>query len=167
MDSSTLQQFQREYVESRIRSAHPVEIVAMLFQVALESIHDAIGHLKSGDRFARSRSVTRAEQALQELLFSLDQTVDVPLTHNSAALYRYALGRLVAGHAQESEQPFQEALLSLEPLAAGWAQLKAQILAEPSGTVAEVEKPAEEPKISDPYAAYRETPVAMSRDWSC
>jgi flagellar protein FliS len=167
MDATTNERLRRDYLESRVLSAHPVEIVSMLFDVAIESLKEAIGHLKTQDRMARSRAATRAEQAIQELLVALDHSVNAPFTHTSADLYRYALGRIVAGHARESEAAFQEALIVLKPLQSAWADLKSRLCEEPKAVVEEV--PAEEPRhtVIDPYAAYRQTAATtVSRDWS-
>jgi flagellar biosynthetic protein FliS len=171
MDTTIAQRLRKDYLESRILSAHPVEIVAMLYEVAIDSLNEAIGHLKTCDRFARSRAVTRAEQAIQELLIALDHSVNAPFSRTSEDLYRYTLSRIVAGHAQESEAAFQEALTILKPLASAWADLKARLCEEPK---AAAEAPTEQPSnagtesVNDPYEAYRQNPAAAaSRDWSC
>jgi flagellar secretion chaperone FliS len=170
MDTTTTDRLKRDYLESRILSAHPVEIVAMLYEVAINSLNEAIGHLKTGDRFARSKAVSRAEQAIHELLFALDHSVNAKFSRTSASLYQYALGRIVAGHAQQSEAAFQEALTVLQPLASAWDDLKTQLCEEPKSTES---APAEAPQapategFNDPYAAYRQSPAGASRDWSC
>ena len=168
MASDTYQQLQREYIESRILSAHPVEIVAMLFQVAMDSLRESITHLKSGDRFARARSVTRAEQAIHELLAALDHSVNAQFSQTSSDLYRYVLNRIVAGHAEESQEAFEEAMSVLQPLAAAWGDLKARILQEPEAKQPEPEAaPEPAPQANDPYAAYRQDlRPKSSRDWS-
>ncbi len=170
MDRRTLERMRRDYVESRILSAHPVEIVAMLFQVATSSLTEAIENLKSGNRFARSRAVTRAEQAIHELLIALDHSVHPAFSSTAADLYRYALARIVAGHARESEQAFQEALSVLQPLESAWLDLKVRSSGESQQPL--VEESPEEPKpdspaVKDPYEAYRQSPSLASRDWSC
>jgi flagellar biosynthetic protein FliS len=170
MDSNTLQRLQREYLESRILSAHPIEIVSMLYQVAIDHLKAAIENLKTGGHFARSRAVTRAEQAVHELLIALDHSVDAPFTRTSADLYQYVLERIVTGHAKKSEQAFREALAVLTPLAAAWTDLKTRMAEEPSAKGAVPDAAPEEPRptAEDPYAAYRQKPgVAASRDWSC
>jgi flagellar biosynthetic protein FliS len=168
MDRDTQQRLQREYVESRILSAHPVELVAMLFAVATENLRNAIEYLKSGERIARSRAVTRAEQAIHELLISLDYSVNPPFAQRTAALYRYAVGRIIAGHAEESQEAFEEALAVLEPVAAAWSDVKTRMCAEPAGEGADQdESRMPDAVVNDPYAAYRGSPaVATSRDWS-
>jgi flagellar secretion chaperone FliS len=172
--TETSERLQREYVESRILSAHPVETVAMLYQIAIESLEEAIRCLKSRDRMTRARMVTRAEKAIHELLIALNPSVDPEFVRNSADLYRYALRRIIAGHAQQTEGPFREALSVLRPLGSAWAELKTRIHAEPGAVeVAAIPEPvpAEDRStpaaVYDPYAAYRYSgPPTPSRDWS-
>ena len=47
MDSDDEQTPPQGYLESRILSAHPVEIVAMLYEVAIDSLNDAIAQLRA------------------------------------------------------------------------------------------------------------------------
>jgi flagellar biosynthetic protein FliS len=171
MDATMTERFRKDYVESRILSAHPVEIVAMLYDVAIENLNDAIAHLKTHDRLARSRAVTRAQQAIHELLIALDHTVFPGFSRTTADLYQYALSRIVTGHAKESEKAFQEALTVLKPLGSAWAEVKTQLCEEPKAA----EPPAVEPPqmetlegFNDPYSAYRQNAGAPeTRDWSC
>jgi flagellar biosynthetic protein FliS len=167
--TETSERLQREYVESRILSAHPVETVAMLYQIAIESLEEAIRCLKSGDRLGRARLVTRAQKAIHELLIALDPAVDPAFVRKTADLYRYALRRIIAGHAEQSEAPFREALAVLRPLGSAWAEVKTRICAEPDATEP---APMEERRemaaaVSNPYAAYgyAQAPTG-SRDWS-
>lgn len=175
MDTETLRLVNREYLENRIRSAHPLELVTMLYQVAIDSLNASIDHLKTADHFARSREITRAEQAVHELLVALDHTVQAPFTRTLADLYRYCLERMAAGHAGQSEAAFREALAILTTLASAWNEIKAGICDPPPGgdSAAELSPQEQGPLVpeelvSDPYAGYRQSPgIAVARDWSC
>jgi flagellar secretion chaperone FliS len=165
------ERMRKEYAESRLLSAHPVEVIAMLYEIAIAALQEAIGHLRSGDRFARSRAITRAEQAVQELLFALDHSKGEEFSRTSAGLYHYALKRMVAGHAKQSEAEFEEALRVLKPLARAWTELKTRTVYEKAserGVESPVEAEAGETReeVRNPYAAYRQDPVAAAREWS-
>lgn len=168
MDTETSRRLQREYLENRIRSAHPVELVNMLYDVAIDNLQAAIGHLRTHDRLARSRAITKAEEAVEELLLALDHPVDAPFTHTLAGLYRYCLKRMIAGHSQQSEAAFREALSVLSTLAVAWREVKQQKCGEPQAAPPEEEPVPVAPRpANDRYAGYRESPpAAQSRDWS-
>ncbi len=168
MDTETSQRLRREYFENRLRSAHPLELINMLYEVAIDSLNAAIGHLKTQDRLARSRAITRAEEAVQELLVSLDHSVNAPFTHNLANLYRYCLQRMMEGHANQSEPAFQEALAVLSSLAVAWREI-AKRTCEATPAKEPPTEPSEPNAIpTNPYGAYgASAATAASRDWSC
>src|SRR5579862_7802271 len=104
MDDQFAQQAHREYLESRVFAAHPVERVQMLYQVAIESVNTALARLKDGDIFARGRAITKAHEAVDELNLALDHSVGAGFTRTISELYGYIQRQLVMGHSQKSEQ---------------------------------------------------------------
>jgi flagellar protein FliS len=173
-DSQTLQRAHRDYMESRILSAHPVEVVHMLYQVAIDNLNAAIAHLKNEDRPARSYAVTRAEEAVHELVLALDHSVNAPYTHTLASLYGYVLQQIVNGNARQSEQPFWEALSILNTLSSAWAEVKAQVctaaaLAESNSYVETEQEPEPQMESRGPSTAYSQTLAdsSPSLEWSC
>jgi flagellar protein FliS len=179
MDDQFAQQAHREYLEQRVLSAHPVERVYLLYQVAIDSVNVALARLKDGDIFARGRAITKAHEAVDELNFALDHSVGASFTGTIAELYGYIQRQLVTGHVQKSEQALQEALSVLTTLADAWKEvvartcgsglfnsdLKAAHPIEASGEPAGVEGAIE---VSEPHAAYGGVPQtpSISRDWS-
>jgi flagellar biosynthetic protein FliS len=168
MESATRERLQREYLENRIRSAHPIELVNMLYQVAIDNLKAAIGHLKTQDRLARARAITRAEEAVDELLVALDHSVNAPFTHRLAGLYSYCLGRMIEGHAKESEQAFEEALSVLSTLAVAWKEVKERTCGVPQTGVTDAEEAGPLPSVPGRYAGYRQgsETSAPSQGWS-
>ena len=168
-DAVTIQKAHRDYVESRVLSAHPVEIVHLLYQVAMDNLNAAIAHLKNGDAFARSSAVTKAEMAVDELLLALDHSVGAPFTRTLASLYDYVLQQIIKGHARQSEQAFREALAILTTLSTAWTEVRAKVTAEqPLAESTATPEPEPAQPAEDPVAAYRWGPSApaRSRNWS-
>ena len=56
------------YLESRVLSASPLELICFLYQYALDSVRDARRHLAAGDIVARSRAVCRAVGVMTPLI---------------------------------------------------------------------------------------------------
>jgi flagellin-specific chaperone FliS len=139
----------------------------MLYQVAIDSLHLAIGELKTGDRFARSAAVTRAQEAVHELSVSLDHSVNAPFTRTLGGLYEYILKQIMMGHSRESERDFQDALSILTTLAGTWSEVKQRVI-EPAQPVEESAEEMETVPANfvSPYA--QQMPAeGQSRDWSC
>jgi flagellar protein FliS len=149
----------RDYVESRILSAHPVEIVQMLYQLALDSLRAAITHLKEGNAMARAEAVSKAEAAVNELTAALDHTAGAPFSRTLAELYAYVQEQIIKGHTQRSEEAFREAYSILKTLSEGWSGVKADVCGSDTGSPAEG---------SDQSNAYSSDPPGSvtSRDWS-
>jgi flagellar protein FliS len=172
MDVETVQQAHRDYAESRVLSAHPVEIVHMLYQVAIDNVNAAISHLRNQDHFARSYAVTKAQSAIHELILALDHSVNAPFTSTLSDLYHYSLQQISQGHGKQSEQAFREALSILTTLAAAWAEVKKRLCGDEGSSPTEsaghplaVEAPQESQNPYSEYGSSLSTSV-LSRDWS-
>lgn len=171
-NADQLQRAHREYMESRVLAAQPVVLVEMLYQVAVRALETAIRHLKSGDAMARSKEISRAQEAVNELMRALDPSADVPFTPALAALYAYVQEEILKGHARPSEEALRNALSVLKPLLEGWSGVREQV-APPDAAAApgpeRLQQPLEpSPNVStDPRAAYQPELEPASRDWNC
>jgi flagellin-specific chaperone FliS len=133
----------------------------------------AVGHLKSGDAMARSREVTRAQEAVNELMAALDHSVGASFTQTLAALYAYIQQEILKGHAGPAEEAFHRAIGLLTTLQEGWQGVCGD-LANLNRAVAqpvELSKPdhadtmsAGPGERSEKY--YQEAVPVPSRDWS-
>src|ERR1051326_378282 len=168
-----VQQAQREYLESRILAAQPAELIEILYQIAIQSWRMSIEYLKNGDAMARAGEVTRAQEAVNELMAALDHSVGASFTQTLAALYAYVQQQILKGHTGQSEEAFHRAMGILTTLQEGWKGVRAeqshptQTAAQPSYAAAELEI-AEEPResVSDRSVEYYQAVPAASRDWS-
>jgi flagellar secretion chaperone FliS len=171
--SDPVQQAQRDYLESRILSAQPAELVEMLYQIAIQSLRKAIGHLKSGDALARAGEITRAQEAVNELMAALDHSVGASFTQTLASLYAYVQQQILKGHAGPSEDALQRAIGILNTLQEGWSGVCAELVkanqsATPPTPYVEPEQPEEQPVGADDRAGeyYQEAVPLPSRGWS-
>jgi flagellar protein FliS len=171
--SDPVQQAQREYLESRILSAKPAELIEMLYQVAIQSLKKAMGHLKSGDAMERAREVSRAQESVNELMAALDHSAGASFTQTLAALYAYVQQQILKGHAGPSEEALQRAIGILTTLQEGWSgvcgdlvKLNQAVASPPRHN--EPEHPEETPAgATDRAGEYCQEAVPVpSRDWS-
>ena len=63
---------QNAYLEGRVLSADPLELVRILYEQALDSVSSARAELRAGNIAARSRAITRAQMVLIELETALN-----------------------------------------------------------------------------------------------
>jgi flagellar biosynthetic protein FliS len=168
-----VQQAQREYLESRILSARPAELIEILYQVAIQSLKKAIGYLKSGDALARAREVTRAQESVNELMAALDHSVGASFTQTLAALYAYVQQQILKGHAGPSEEALQRAIGILTTLQEGWSGVCGELVKLNQAVTSpaehhEPEHPEEPPAgATDRAGEYCQEAVPVpSRDWN-
>jgi flagellar protein FliS len=114
------------YLESRVLSADPVELVAILYEGALGAVEQARRRLVEGDIAARSAAISKGVGILAELSGSLNHAIGGELSQRLAELYDYMQRRLLEANFQQSETPLTEVARLLRVLAEGWSGIKAK-----------------------------------------
>jgi len=108
------------YMESRILSAEPMELVRMLYRGCIDSVKEAQRHLEDGDIAGRSRQITKAHDILTELVSSLDPQRGGELSIRLGQLYDYMQRRLIEANCRQEDGPLCEVLGLLCTLLEGW-----------------------------------------------
>jgi len=142
------------YLESRILSANPLELVRLLYQACTGSVREARRHLAEGDIAARCQCLSKAHRILTELATSLDHERGGDLSRRLADLYDYMQRRLLDANFEQDDAPLAEVLGLLSTLAEAWEGIHE---AEP-----------EIPKSANPWSqlATDPEPVGAAHGWS-
>jgi flagellar protein FliS len=114
------------YLEDRILSADPVELVHLLYEACTTAVADARRHLVSGEIMARARSISKACEILSELTASLDHDRGGDLSHRLEQLYGYMHRRLLEANFQQSDKPLEEVAGLLATLSEAWEGVRRQ-----------------------------------------
>jgi flagellar protein FliS len=112
-----------QYLENRVLSAEPLELVQMLYQGAIGAVQDARHHLANGKIIERSRAITKACAILIELTASLNREAGGELAQRLGSLYDYMRRKLLEANFHQSDEPLGEVLSLLAALAEGWAEI--------------------------------------------
>jgi flagellar protein FliS len=147
------------YLEERILSADPAELIQMLYQAALTAVADARRHLAERQILPRARSISKACNVLVELNTSLDFERGGEIAVRLSQLYGYMHRRLVAANLRQNDELLAEVSGLLSTLMEGWDAVKAGL---------QQESPRETPR-STPWmsAAFAEQEfAAASSSWS-
>ena len=124
------------YLESRIFSADPTELTAMLYQAAASEVREARRHLQEKNIAARSKSISKAHTILAELTISLDRTRGGEIAERLERLYDYMMTRLNEANFKQIDEPLAETLGLLATLQEAWAGVQQQLKpAVPTGNV--------------------------------
>ncbi len=108
------------YLESRVLAADQMELVRILYGVAIENLRQARQSLEEGDIPRRAKAISVASQALTELSSSLNHEAGGDLSRRLAQLYDYMQWRLVEANLQRDVARIDEVLGLLNTLAEGW-----------------------------------------------
>ena len=114
-----------QYLETRVMSASPVELVGMLYEAARQAVREARRHLAAGEIAARARQITRVVDIVAELAGALDPDAGGEITQRLAALYDYIGRRLLDANLRQADEPLAEVDGLLATLEEGWAGVAA------------------------------------------
>ena len=109
------------YLEQKILMAEPVELVQMIYQVAINAIRDARAHLRDQKIRERTRAINHAFEAISELNVALDPEAAPEMAARLRSLYLYMQRRLIEANAEKDDAPLAEILGLLQTLSEGWA----------------------------------------------
>ena len=118
------------YLEQRILSADPIELVQILYEHAIKSVREARRALAGGDITGRARAISRVIGILGELQGSLDKDAG-RISQNLAALYRYMLRRLTTASVRQDDGPLAEVESLLETLGSAWQSVQPIMVVDP------------------------------------
>jgi flagellar protein FliS len=154
------------YLENRILTADPIELVNLLYQGGMQAVREARRHLAEGRIAERSREINKACEILIELATSLDHERGGDISQRLALLYDYMQRRLLEANMQQSDAPLAEVLGLLSTLSEAWAgirntEVKPKPVAEIQSSQPAAENPGSQPAAENPWSQ----PVAESA-WS-
>ncbi len=112
------------YLESRVLSASPLELVRILYRLAIERLREAKVHQASGDVLARSKALTAASEVLAQLTCALDLDKGGELSRRLAALYQYMQARLLEANFRQDMALVDEVVGLLATLLDAWQQIE-------------------------------------------
>ena len=112
------------YLESRVTSADPVELVNLLYQGCTVAVREARLHLAEGRISERSREISKAFEILVELDVALDHERGGEISRRLSGLYGYMRQRLLEANMKQSDAPLTEVLGLLATLSEAWAGVR-------------------------------------------
>jgi flagellar protein FliS len=112
------------YLESRVLTADPIELVNLLYQACTEAVRGARHHLAEGRILERSREINKAYEIVVELASSLDHERGGEISQRLALLYDYMQRRLLEANIQQNDVPLAEVLGLLSTLSEAWAGIR-------------------------------------------
>jgi flagellar secretion chaperone FliS len=117
--------YRAAYLESKVLSASPLELIHLAYDGAIEAVGAARIHLRDKNIHERSKSITKAQLLVQELKRSLDFENGGPISVQLGQLYDYMYGRLQEANFRQAEEPLNEVETLLGTLDEAWREIAA------------------------------------------
>ncbi len=140
------------YLEGRVLSADPLELVRLLCQGCSDAVREARRKLAEGDIAGRSRAVSRAYEILTELLTSLDRQRGGEVAQRLALLYDYMQRRLIEANCRQEDAPLAEVLGLVATLGEAWEGVQEQSRPAPAAANPWGQPPVVEPEPASAHA---------------
>jgi len=119
------------YRETAIRTANPLELVVILYDGAIQSMHEARAHLECRNIAARVRCINKGVSILSELQASLNLAEGGQIAESLDRLYTYMKLRIFAANLQQNAAPLAEVIQLLESLRSAWSEVARRALPNP------------------------------------
>lgn len=114
------------YLEARVLSADPLELVCLLYQRGLETVRDARRYMAARDIAGRAEAISKTLAIIGELNSSLDHNAGGDVSGNLERLYSYMTVRLTEANMRREEAPLVEVERLLTTLAEAWKEVRAR-----------------------------------------
>ncbi len=111
-------------VATSVSSASPLELVLLLYQGALQSLVNAKGRIRAGDKAGKAKSLHKAVEIINSGLYaSLDPVMGGELAKNLKDLYEYMGRQLLLANANDDIARIDEVHALLTTLYGAWKSL--------------------------------------------
>lgn len=107
-------------LEARVLRSDPVQLIDILYRLAIDAVEAARDAHAKGDVLSRGRYVLKAFDVLVELQNSLDFEKGGEIARNYARIYDYCQRRILAGHTTASDSCFVEVISLLGDMKEAW-----------------------------------------------
>jgi flagellar protein FliS len=114
------------YQANAVNAANQSELLAMLFEGAVQFSREAIVAIEKKDLVAKARASDKALAIAQHLNLSLDPENGGVIASELERLYAFVIEKIVEGSTQLSTRKLEEAIDVLSPLGSAWRELAAR-----------------------------------------
>ncbi|MCH5267246.1 MAG: flagellar protein FliS [Lachnospiraceae bacterium] len=113
----------KEYT-ARVAQANRTELVVIIYELLLDSVHEGERAYESGDRTGGEKHIRKAQAYLQELMGSLDLKYEISL--QLRRLYRYVNEQLIASIIRQEPVQLDSVCEVIEGLMESFAEVAKQ-----------------------------------------
>ena len=109
-----------QYKQMAVKTAHPGQILIMLYEAAIRNVKKAITCIEQKDIAGKGQAIVKAHDIVNELMNTLNFDVGGQVARDLERLYGYMSEQLLKANLNNTKEPLESVLKSLETLLAGW-----------------------------------------------
>lgn len=121
---NTTTEARRQYQDSAVQGATPIELVVLLFDSAIDDMRRALTAMSGGDVEARSAQIGHAMMVLQQLQGTLDFERGGEAARQFEQFYNLVRAKLLEAQIRGSSDLMQQQIRSMSEVRDCWAQAK-------------------------------------------
>jgi flagellar secretion chaperone FliS len=110
------------YVETRVKTASPQELVLMLYEGLIKFLNQSIEKMRKGDIEESGRLIVRSERIINELIISVKPEAG-SISKNLISLYNYMYQLLIQANIKKDEENIRQVLNLVVPLCDAWKKI--------------------------------------------
>jgi len=116
----------QSYLEMKVKTASPIQLVIMLYDKAIVCLNSAIEHInkKSIKYDVINNNIIRAQDIVSELMLSLDFEQGGDIAQNLFAIYDYCMKEMIDGNIKKDSLSLSNVVKILTELRSAWAELE-------------------------------------------
>ncbi|WP_127804286.1 flagellar export chaperone FliS [Hydrogenophaga sp. NH-16] len=121
VNSRAASAYKRVAADTGVQAADPHQLVGLLFEALMQSIHRARGAMAQGEVAAKGAAIGKAVCILEEgLKAGLNMAQGGELAQNLRSIYDYSILRLTQANLRNDPAALEEVSKLIEPVAQSW-----------------------------------------------
>ena len=135
---NTTDEARRQYQDSAIQGASPIELVVLLFDSAIDDMRRALTAMRDGDVEARSGQIGHAMMVLQQLQGTLDFERGGEAARQFEQFYNLVRAKLLEAQIRGSIDLMQQQIRSMSEVRDCWVEAKRLVQPLPTASFRQV-----------------------------
>jgi len=109
-----------QYRQTAVKTAHPGQILIMLYEAAIRNVKKAIICIDQNDVAGKGQAIVKAHDIVNELMNTLNFDIGGQVARDLERLYGYMSEQLLKANLNNSKEPLESVLKNLETLLSAW-----------------------------------------------
>ncbi len=116
-----------QYKQMAVKTAHPGQILIMLYEAAIRNVKKAINCIDQNDIAGKGQAIVKTHDIVNELLNTLNFDIGGQVARDLERLYGFMSEQLLKANLNNTKEPLEGVLKSLETLLSAWKVAVAEV----------------------------------------